>query len=187
MLLKRRRVRSSVNGSALIFALFFIVISSVLGVSMFKNLVLDERLAGNTREKERSFQTAENALRYGEWWLEQGNGGTGVECTEVVKAPFMQTCSNTLINPTALPWPSGIEYIPEGMQVNNGGGIFPNADGDIYYYRSPALYIQYVGQDSSARLVYQLTAAGYGGTESAASVVRSVYAISSGTTPLDQP
>lgn len=180
----------SQNGIALITSLLILVIMTLLALSMFRSFGLQEKIAGNTREKQRSLQTAESALQYGEWWLSQGAETTsGIVCNSVYNANVvgnMQTCANPLLNPTTLPWGARGDYLPPTMTVAAGGGQTPG--GDINYVSPPSLYINYLGIDLSGKsLMYQVTAAGYGGSANGISVVQSIYAVTPKSVGLDQP
>jgi type IV pilus assembly protein PilX len=181
------------RGLALITTLMLVVVMTLLGLSMFRSFGLSEKIAGNTREKQRSLQAAQSALGFGEYWLSQGNGTAGVVCDGVFDASVagdIKTCSNALTNPTALPWANRGEYTPPGMAVVAAGGTSGGVSntGDINYYKKPSFYISYLGLDASGQtLLYQVTAAGYGGSQSAASVVQSTYAITPSSTALDAP
>lgn len=182
-------VKVEQRGFVLITCLLVLVIMTLLALSMFRNFGLTEKLAGNTREKQRSLQTAQSALHYGEWWLNQGNGDTGAVCNAVYDANVlanMATCSNVLSSPTALPWAARGDYLPPSMTVAAGGGL--NVTGDINYISKPSLYVSYLGLDPTNKsMLYEVTAAGYGGSANSASVVRSIFAITAKSTPLDQP
>ena len=54
------------RGSALIVSLVFLLLLTMLGVGAMKSSVLQERMAGNTRDTNLAFQAAESALRAGE-------------------------------------------------------------------------------------------------------------------------
>lgn len=181
------------RGIALITSLLMLIVMTLLALSMFRSFGLQEKIAGNTREKQRSLQAAESALQYGEWWLSQGNGGTGVNCTTVYSANTvanMKTCTNALANPTTLPWSARGDYLPPNMTATSGGGVVSTGAnaGDINYAAKPSLYISYLGLDPTGQSqLYQVTGAGYGGSANGASVVRSTYAIRYKNPPLDQP
>ena len=51
------------QGMVLIIGLFFLTIMTLIGVATVKNVTLEEKMAGNTREKLRSFEAAELALK----------------------------------------------------------------------------------------------------------------------------
>lgn len=57
-----QRSTKSQKGAALITALFFLVILTTLAMSSMNTNILDEKMAANTQEKNRAFQTAETAL-----------------------------------------------------------------------------------------------------------------------------
>lgn len=51
------------QGFTLVVALVFLAVLAVLGVSVARNSSMDERMAGNTRDRDLAFQAAEAALR----------------------------------------------------------------------------------------------------------------------------
>jgi type IV pilus assembly protein PilX len=51
------------RGVTLIVALIFLVILALLGVTAARNSVMEERMAGNTRDRDLAFQAAEAGLR----------------------------------------------------------------------------------------------------------------------------
>ena len=179
----RRPARES--GIVLISALVVLVLMTILAISMFKSFGMQERIAGNTREKQRAFQAAQSALKYGEQWLAQGNGGAGSACSSLLYAnatpPTTQVCSNPLTSSQtfAIPWQSagadiGVQYTPPGMTVTTSGGVNT-------YAGTPRTYISPLGQDPTGLAqLYQVTAMGYGGNANAVAVVQSVYAITNG-------
>ena len=59
------------RGALLIVALVFLVIMTVLGVTAMRTTTLQERMAGNVRDSNLAFQSAEAALREGEQFLQQ--------------------------------------------------------------------------------------------------------------------
>lgn len=181
------------GGFALITSLLMLVVVTILALAMFRGIGLQEKIAGNTMEKQRSLQAAEIALQYGEWWLNQGNGGPGTVCTSVYNANVVtnvQTCSNPLTTPTALPWSARGDYTPPNMTVASGGGLTTSGanTGDVNYSAKPSLYISYLGLDATGQMtLYQVTGVGYGGSTNGASVVRSTYAMRYKNPPLDNP
>lgn len=51
------------QGAALVFGLIFLVLLTILGMSAMSISTLEERMAGNTRDRSLAFQVAEAALR----------------------------------------------------------------------------------------------------------------------------
>lgn len=182
-------VKPRQHGFVMIISLLFLIVLTVLSISMFHSFDLQEKIAGNTLEKQRALETAQSALQYGEWWLGQGNGGTGSACTAVTNANTlsqMQVCSNALATPATLPWTARAEYLPPNMSAAGGGGV--TGGGDIKYSAKPGMYISYLGLAPDGRsLLYQVSAYGYGGRATTAAVVQSTYQITGGNKALDQP
>lgn len=67
------KTRSGQQGAALLMALMFLVILTMIGFSSITSTTLEERMARNSRESNIAFQAAETALRDGETDL----AGTG--------------------------------------------------------------------------------------------------------------
>lgn len=59
------------RGAALVVALVFLLLMTVLGVTSMRTTTLQERMAGNLRDNNLAFQAAEAALRAGEEFLQQ--------------------------------------------------------------------------------------------------------------------
>jgi len=181
----RRRER----GFVLVVGMIFLVVLMMLGVALFRSGGLQERIAGNTREKQRALEAAQSALQYGEWWLGQTNRGSGAACASVINANVlsqMQVCSNPLASPSTLPWAARADYLPPMMSVASGAGVAAN--GDINYQAKPGLYVTYLGlTPSGSAQLYQVTAFGYGGNASTAAVVQSVYQMATAVRDLGSP
>lgn len=157
---------------------------------MFKSFGLLEVAAGNQREKTRAFESAQSALNYAEWWLNQGNSTVGVACSTTAISGAPTVCSNAFGSPTAIPignpttaaavtcgntasspWTTGVVF-------NNGLGntltINSGAVGGSCVY--PMFYIQYLGPVNTLK-EYLITAIGYGGNADAIAVVQSIFVI----------
>jgi type IV pilus assembly protein PilX len=178
--------RRAPRGFALITALMVLVMLTLLALSMFHSFGLQQKIAGNTREKERSLQAAQSALQYGEWWLSQANlmpKDLGVPCTNttfIAKPTDMRLCNATLATPGTLStWTGASTYTPPNMIVLAGGGLTTdgNAQIDINYAKAPQVYVARIGMSADqTALLYSVTASGYGGTPDTTTVVQSIYA-----------
>ena len=169
------------SGMVLVTSLLLLIVVTLLAVGMFRSFGLDEKIAGNVREKHRALNAAETAEQYAEYWLVTV-GGTPITCA----APFVSTtpgqvCSNLLANPAQIPWPAGVNYIPSvtsAMNVTQNGG-------QGAYYNHPAFYIAYLGvAPSGLGNIYQIDAVGYGGSADTAAVVEATYIVQSSTKDL---
>ena len=58
------------NGSVLIISLIVMLVLTILGVSGMKSSVLEEKMAGNVRDKQLAFQAAEATLREAEKYID---------------------------------------------------------------------------------------------------------------------
>jgi type IV pilus assembly protein PilX len=181
------RIHSVNRGMALISALLLLVVITMLGVAMFRSFGLQERIAGNTREKQRALHAADSAQGYAQFWL-TANGGanatTGIVCgAGLVSADTAgngQVCSNILSNVVAnvanVPWilgtgESAVTYTPPGLTV--GGAVNP-------YWEAPRFYISalsHVYQKPVDIYTYQIDSTGYGGSPDAVAVVETGYTV----------
>jgi type IV pilus assembly protein PilX len=171
------------SGMVLITALLLLIVVTILAVGLFRSFGLDEKIAGNVREKHRAVSAAETAEEYAEWWLANGNAGssTGIVCTGVVSATVGQLCSNSPTTAAGvpdvasipLPWQVGVTYVaPASMPITTA------TSGQNSYYYNPTFYITYLGASPNGLgTVYQIDAAGYAGSPDTAAVVEATYLV----------
>jgi type IV pilus assembly protein PilX len=57
------------KGIVLVVSLIFLLLMTIIGISGMKNTVLEEKMAGNFKDRNMAFQSAESALRAGELYL----------------------------------------------------------------------------------------------------------------------
>ena len=165
------------RGMVLVSAMLLLLVMTILGAAMFRVFNLQERTAGNTREKQRALHAAESAQTYAESWLSAAAGAnatTGAICNSVTNNPVV--CSNLMANPAVLPWTTQVSYTPPMLTVASPGVV----NG---YYAAPNFYISFLAATfdpttGTQTNIYQVDAQAYGGTTSAAAVVESKYAVS---------
>ena len=98
--------RQPQRGMVLVTALLMLIVVTILALAMFRSFGLDQKIAGNLREKQRALSAAETAEQYAEYWLTGGGGSANsgmVVCTSVAPASAPQICSNALTSATSLP------------------------------------------------------------------------------------
>jgi type IV pilus assembly protein PilX len=182
--------RTAQRGIVLVSSLLLLLVVTIIALSMFRSFGIQEKIAGNTREKQRALQAAMTAQQYAEWWL-SNNGATSapVACT----APRLnanlnqgQICSNKLptvvADVTQVPWGGtaakiGVTYTPTNMLVN---ATPTNNVVNPTYYDNPTFYISDMGASFDPNIpgeIYQVDAAGYGGNANTVAVVESTYAV----------
>ena len=170
------------RGMVLVTALLLLIVVTILAVGLLRSFGLDEKIAGNVREKHRAVNAAETAEEYAEWWLAAGNAGTGtgVVCAPpLVSASTGEVCSNVLTNAWTLPmpWSTGVAYAaPASMTITPTLGVGPTEQNSYYY--APTFYISYLGPSPNGLgTLYQIDAAGYAGSPDTTAVVESTYLV----------
>ena len=69
MTLQRHSPRSNQHGVVLVTSLLLLLVVTIMALSMFRSFGIQEKIAGNVREKQRAVQAAVSAQQYAEWWL----------------------------------------------------------------------------------------------------------------------
>lgn len=179
-------MRKSQRGVVLISSLLLLLIVTIFAISMFRSFGIEERIAGNTRDKERARASAMTALQYAEWWITQSNWANASSCpAQLLVAPTGgQIClqGTGLVTKipngdvTVVPWVSGgqevgTQYTPTGMNVTNAAA----AD---YYAAPPRFYISFISTINTplnCGNLYQIDAWSYGSSKSTVAVVESVF------------
>jgi type IV pilus assembly protein PilX len=171
------------RGYVLITSLLLLVVVTMLAVSMFRSFGVEEKIAGNVRDKQRALQAAETAQQYAERWLATTPIiPATITCTAPSNANLgnFQVCqAGSLPIPTALPWPTATSYaptLPTQMPIASSGvGT---------YSQIPQFYISYLGASPSVTggIIYLVDAVGYGGSPSSVAVVESTFLVQSNVT-----
>jgi type IV pilus assembly protein PilX len=173
------RLREYQKGMALVSALLLLLVTTMLGVAMFRSFGFLESVAGNTREKQRALHAAESAQTYAEWWLGAASGlnaTIGSNCSAKITSVSSYTvCSNVLASPATIPWTKGMQYSPFDLSTGSMGTA-----GN--YANPPLFYVSYlnstpIGGINGTTYTYQIDALGYGGTTSSAAVAESGYTV----------
>ena len=181
------------RGFILVTGLLFLVVMTLLALAMFRSTGLMDRISANARDKQRSFEAAESALQYAEWWLNNNDPGTTTTpCTAGLVSG--DTVANIHVCSTALPsdyltsaaWANAFTYTPPNLAVpvtgaGTGGQVSAtDKTSDVIYYKLPGFYVEYVGVSSTkGGNVYRITAYGYGGDSNTKSIIRSTYRLPS--------
>jgi type IV pilus assembly protein PilX len=182
------------RGIVLISTMLLLSVVTIIALSMFRSFGMQEKIAGNMREKQRALQAAVSAEQYAEWWLSStGAISVPVTCGSVLNANIGQgqICSNKLplvvpgADVTNVPWQIaganvGVTYLPPNMQVNTVTSVSAANTQNPTYYSTPTFYISDMGTSGDPNIpgrIYQIDAVGYGGTSNTAAVVESTYAV----------
>jgi len=189
--------RSTQSGIVLISSLLLLLVVTIMALSIFRSFGVQEKIAGNMRDKQRALQSAVSTQQYAEWWIANGSNApiavsngvaasADVNCTTLLDANAGQgqICLNTLLNATgvasAVQWPTqgaaiGVQYTPNGL---NYTGAVTNVNVQDVYFQRPRFYIADIGTLATGRgEVYQVDAYSYGVSSSTLAVVESTVQV----------
>jgi type IV pilus assembly protein PilX len=191
------KTRFAQRGVVLVSSLLLLIVVTIIALSMFRSFGIQEKIAGNMREKQRALNAAETAQVFAELWLTNNAiNGASVNCTTTLNANIGQgqICANTLtalnIDVAQPPYlvnnvPTGVTYLPMSGQANPmpistttsvsaANALNPS------YFGLPTFYISDMGPSADASIpgeVYQVDAYAYGGSSTTVAVVESTYAV----------
>lgn len=146
------------KGFALVIALIFILVLTILGLTAMQTSTLQERMAGSGRDRNTAFQATETALRAAESAL------TGIAATS-----FTDTCSNGLCTTGNAPdyatynWATGTAHVDVSTLPSPWNTAFNTSLAD-----NPKYYVEHAGQMKSPGKkggwvdTYRVTARGMG-------------------------
>jgi len=188
MITRAHRARDLQRGVVLVSSLLLLLVVTIMALSMFRSSGMQEKVAGNMREKQRALQAAVSAQTYAEQWLIANSATTApTVCNSLLSANagLGQICSNKLwlstLSATTVPWAVagvanvGVTYTPPTMPV-----AVASAASSGNYASAPTFYISDAGASADANVpgeIFQIDAVGYGGNNNTAAVVESTYAV----------
>lgn len=172
------------GGTALVIALVFLLILTILGVSALNTTLLQEKMAANSKEKNIAFQSAESAVLAAEDWISQQiskpifpNNTVGLYLPSTDGTPVWESA--------ALDWTSTSNLVvyPNTPTAVISGGLSSVATQPKYIIEdlgevpevggSKVLPGAYKGKGNT---VLRITGHGTGGTNAAQARVQSIYA-----------
>jgi len=190
MITRAHRARDLQRGVVLVSSLLLLLVVTIMALSMFRSSGMQEKVAGNMREKQRALQAAVSAQTYAEQWLITNSATAPVVCNSLLSANLGlgQICSNRLwlslpagVPVTTVPWAVagvanvGVTYTPPTMTVTAASAASSNN-----YASAPTFYISDAGASADPNVpgeIFQIDAVGYGGNATTAAVVESTYAV----------
>lgn len=157
---------TSQRGSALLVSLVFLLLLTMIGVTAIQDSTLQERMAGNTRDREVAFQAAEAGLRTAERYL-QG----------AVVGPFDTNTNGLFV--------AGSSAVPSWQTSNSTNWVALSGDTLTGVEAQPEYIIEEVshtgmfglGADEPEEISssYRVTSRGYGASPDARVVLQSTY------------
>jgi type IV pilus assembly protein PilX len=194
------------RGIVLVSSLLLLLVVTIMALSIFRSFGMQEKIAGNTREKQRALQSAVGADNYAEWWIANSSNAplavaagiastASTTCSAVIDGNLnptkIQICSNTMaslgmspatMSPGTVPWnAAGTTYAPANL-MNIAGAAVVNTGVTDAYYQKPEFYVTDLGPVATGSgELYKVDAASYGLTPSTVAVVESTLAVTCAT------
>jgi type IV pilus assembly protein PilX len=174
------------RGMVLITTLLLLLVVTILALAMFRGVGLENRIAGNTLDKQRALQGANSAQQYAEQWLISNIESVApIDCSADPAATAVPViCNQPLVNQVAGGQVADpIWYISGtavGFPYNPNGALAISTTGGVNsFYQAPVAYIGELGEDATVANAtdYVVDAWSYGGSQSTVAVVESVYQI----------
>ena len=179
--MKTRHTMQSQRGASLVIALMFLIVLTILGLVAVRSSTVQERMAGNDRDRAVAFEAAEAALRDAE---------RDIQANVTSANPFDNVCTDGLCLPATVATPNWNSNSWSGATsriygVNSGAGAFPLAVSNAPRYIIELLPDVPAGSGntlntnarSSTRggTAYRITARGWGRRPGTAVMLQSVY------------
>ncbi|HYW77856.1 MAG TPA: PilX N-terminal domain-containing pilus assembly protein [Gammaproteobacteria bacterium] len=163
--------RSRQGGLALVSALLMLIIITLLGVSLFLGVTLQQKAAGNSLQKTRALEVAQSAVTAAENWLNVASSRqVPLNCTSSVVdfrvcalPPAKPSEPNTWLN-------AGATKVSFTKLVNVSAGQVNS------YASNPAVWITYLGRATMGPgNLFEIDAQASGGNVQTLAVIQTVY------------
>lgn len=163
------------EGGALVVSLLILLVMTLIGVTGMQVTSLEEKMAGNMRDRNLAFQAAESALRAGEASLTTATLPMFSCADGLYKADDID-CNNT--KEMTRVW-DAINWSPAQV-ITFTGGTLTDIAADPAYIIEELPTVPEAGASLEAGVpseanYYRVTARGIGGTENAVVMVQSTY------------
>ncbi|MFQ5760268.1 MAG: PilX N-terminal domain-containing pilus assembly protein [Acidiferrobacterales bacterium] len=174
------------RGVALVMAMTFLLILTLIGVTTLSTTVLEEKMAGNMQDKNTAFQATESALRSGENWLQPLTAmpifdplvtDDGLHRQSATATPVWDVTTGVwdgtdVVDYTELPGSGGP---PSGQLLSNVSQQPQYLIEDMGPIRDPLGSLKLGTPSRSTRNVFRVTALGSGRSVQAVVMVQSVF------------
>jgi len=162
-------------GAVLIIGLIMLLLLTMLGVTSMRNSSMEERMSGNMRDQHLALQAAEAALREAEAWLAPKNikptacltVAASCDVFAAGKLPALQTQTTTWWTTNAKEYGQTLSSVPTKPRyvIEEVAFLPDNLD----------LNRGTIGQGSTGRMLYRITARATGQTADAVVILQSTY------------
>jgi type IV pilus assembly protein PilX len=167
------------RGVALIMALVFLILLTLLGLTSINTTTLEEKMANNTRDRDLAFQSAETALVAGEAWINTLPNETTPAFPDSTHGLYMPVFNGTPVWNT-VDWSSAniVAYpcTPSSATPSSSGSCAGSQISGVA--TQPKYIVEYMGPVDSTTpktIAYRITARGTGGSDAAVVMLQSSY------------
>ena len=167
------RIRAFNRGAALVTSLLLLLVMTLIGVSAMQITNLDEKMAGNLRDRNLAFQSAETALRAGERCVSAANG-----LQDCVAGLYMENDYNRDGAATdPLPLLDSSFWSSTAVMTYTGAHLAAVSSGPRYVVEEMPYLCEPVSLEISPveRCYFRVTGRGVGGSTSAEVILQSVH------------
>lgn len=161
------------RGAVLIVSLMILVILTLLGITAMQTTTFQEKMAGNMRSRELSFQAAEGALREGEAVIEAG-GLIDFKAVANSKGLYLAPAAGTDPWWSRLNWDS-TDSVLIGYDIAGTAGRPRYIIEDLGAAKTGSFVNLAAGVPQPASRHYRITARGVGGTAGVVAILQSTY------------
>ena len=172
---KTLQTRKHQSGAVLIIGLIMLLVLTLIGATSMGTSTLEEKMAGNTRDRTIAFQAAESALREAER-IVQGSASTltfDTGCTHGFCdcASTTTICAEYWTDSTLNVWSTSNRHIKYNTTINNVATQSKYIIESLGSFTAPSDPVC----PTCSRNHYRITALGYGMTPSARVMLQSTY------------
>jgi type IV pilus assembly protein PilX len=169
-------VRRAQRGAALIMVLVFLLLLTMLGVTASNTATLEERMAGNVKDQNLSFQSAETALAFAESWVASTTSAADltVDNTRGIYAPAGSSVDEVW---ETVDW-SGTDVVIYPGTPGNPVAAAAGTLGDVK--TMPKYIIENMGTEpagTGTRQTVRITARGTGASDNTETIVQSTFSV----------
>lgn len=169
-------IKSGQRGMTLVIALIFLLILTLLGVTAMQSTVVEERIAGNTRDRDVAFQSAEAGLRAGEAYLTANACSPGITFGAPPNAGLINNVGGAA---ATVQYGSSDYWMSQPWDATDSIASGTALAGVV----TPARYVIELvsgtsgAQIAGATLIYRITAKGAGVTSGSVSILQSTFKV----------
>src|SRR5271156_1516483 len=175
MIFCAHKARLAQRGVVLVSSLLLLIVVTIIALSMFRSFGIQEKIAGNMREKQRALSAAVSAQQFAENWLMNNATSASIPCAAGLlngnigqgQICNIATALRNVIpggDVTTVPWtiggaPIGVTVLPSGMSVSTTTSV--SAAANPTYYGTPTFYIADMGPSADPTIsgeIYQVDA-----------------------------